>query len=225
MLAAPAAVVSSFSVHRGVGVSVTGKDAPAGSTRRRTTACVPHSLELVLSLRPRRPPRPSTLRRCRAIRPSSSGRRIICRAFSVIRNSPLRIDLSCVLDQVVSELTAFLRKATLGTLNSLVVTYGGQIGSSSYETILAELSTLISDMDLPQALILIRSALLQGQALQELQRLFTSLFQSANSAAKPSQSGGLAKQALSPIAKCVAVLCLAAGDQKCASHLNLCSAM
>jgi cullin-associated NEDD8-dissociated protein 1 len=72
------------------------------------------------------------------------------KAFSVIANSPLRIDLSCVLDHVVSELTAFLRKAnralrqaTLGTLNSLVVTYGGQIGSSSYETIIAELSTLI----------------------------------------------------------------------------------
>ncbi|ONM19240.1 Mediator of RNA polymerase II transcription subunit 33B [Zea mays] len=30
--------------------------------------------------------------------------------FSVIANSPLRIDLSCVLDHVVSELTAFLRK-------------------------------------------------------------------------------------------------------------------
>lgn len=31
-------------------------------------------------------------------------------AFAVIANSPLRIDLSCVLEQVVSELTAFLRK-------------------------------------------------------------------------------------------------------------------
>ncbi|AQK60434.1 Cullin-associated NEDD8-dissociated protein 1 [Zea mays] len=193
------------------------------------------------------------------------------KAFSVIANSPLRIDLSCVLDHVVSELTAFLRKAnralrqaTLGTLNSLVVTYGGQIGSSSYETIIAELSTLISDMDLhmtalalelcctimvdrksiqnvglavrdkvlPQALVLIRSALLQGQALQALQRFFASLVQSANtsfdallesliSAAKPSHSGSLAKQALSSIAKCVAVLCLAAGDQKCASTIEM----
>uniref|UniRef100_A0A804P457 Cullin-associated NEDD8-dissociated protein 1 n=1 Tax=Zea mays TaxID=4577 RepID=A0A804P457_MAIZE len=172
------------------------------------------------------------------------------KAFSVIANSPLRIDLSCVLDHVVSELTAFLRKAnralrqaTLGTLNSLVVTYGGQIGSSSYETIIAELSTLISDMDLhmtalalelcctimvdrksiqnvglavrdkvlPQALVLIRSALLQGQALQALQRFFASLVQSANtsfdallesliSAAKPSHS---------------------AGDQKCASTIEM----
>lgn len=31
-------------------------------------------------------------------------------AFSVIANSPLRINLSCVLDHVVFELTAFLRK-------------------------------------------------------------------------------------------------------------------
>uniref|UniRef100_A0A0E0G1V5 Cullin-associated NEDD8-dissociated protein 1 n=1 Tax=Oryza nivara TaxID=4536 RepID=A0A0E0G1V5_ORYNI len=193
------------------------------------------------------------------------------KAFAVIAKSPLRIDLSCVLDHVISELTAFLRKAnralrqaTLGTLNSLVVAYGGQIGSSSYETIIAELSTLISDMDLhmtalalelcctimvdrksiqnvglavrykvlPQALILIRSALLQGQALQALQRFFASLVQSANtsfdtlldsliSTAKPSQSGGLAKQALSSIAQCVAVLCLAAGDQKCASTIEM----
>jgi cullin-associated NEDD8-dissociated protein 1 len=30
--------------------------------------------------------------------------------ISVIANSPLRIDLSCVLDHVVSELTALLRK-------------------------------------------------------------------------------------------------------------------
>ncbi|KAI4967872.1 hypothetical protein ZWY2020_011333 [Hordeum vulgare] len=152
----------------------------------------------------------------------------------------------------------------IGTLNSLVVTYGGQIGSSSYETIIAELSTLISDIDLhmaalalelcctimvdrrsiknvslavrhkvlPQALILIRSALLQGQALQALQKFFASLVQSANtsfetlldsliSTAKPSQSGGLSKHALSSIAQCVAVLCLAAGDQKCASTVEM----
>ncbi|URE47190.1 Cullin-associated NEDD8-dissociated [Musa troglodytarum] len=194
------------------------------------------------------------------------------KAFAVIANSPLRIDLSCVLEQVVSELTAFLRKAnralrqaTLGTLNSLVVAYGGQITSSAYEVIIVELSTLISEADLhmtalalelcctmmtdrissqsvgltvrhkvlPQALILIRSSLLQGQALQALQRFFASLVHSANtsfdalldsllSSAKPSpQSGGLAKQALYSIAQCVAVLCLAAGDQKCASTVEM----
>ncbi|XP_010912657.1 cullin-associated NEDD8-dissociated protein 1 [Elaeis guineensis] len=194
------------------------------------------------------------------------------KAFAVIANSPLRIDLSCVLEQVISELTTFLRKAnralrqaTLGTLNSLVVAYGDQIGPSAYEIIISELSALISDTDLhmtalalelcctmmtdrkssqnvgltvrykvlPQALILIRSSLLQGQALQALQRFFASLVHSANtsfetlldsllSSAKPSpQSGGLAKQALYSIAQCVAVLCLAAGDQKCASTVEM----
>ncbi|XP_078432582.1 cullin-associated and neddylation dissociated [Wolffia australiana] len=188
------------------------------------------------------------------------------KAFAVISSSPLRIDLSIVLDQIVSELTAFLRKAnralrqaTLETLNSLVVAYGTNINSSAYEVIVAELSALISDSDLhmaalslelcctlmtdrkphniglivrnevlPQALALVRSSLLQGQALQSLQRFFASLVHSENSfdslldallsTAKPSpQAGGLAKQALSSVAQCVAVLCLAAGDQKCSS--------
>lgn len=39
-----------------------------------------------------------------------------------------------------------LRQATLGTLNSLVVSYGDQIGSSAYETIIIELSTLIRSL-------------------------------------------------------------------------------
>ncbi|KAE8767813.1 Cullin-associated NEDD8-dissociated protein 1 [Hordeum vulgare] len=74
---------------------------------------------------------------------------------------------------------------------------------------------------LPQALILIRSSLLQGQALQALQKFFASLVQYANtsfetlsysliSTAKPSQSGGVSMQALSSIAQFVVVLCLAA---------------
>ncbi|GLT90694.1 hypothetical protein SLE2022_086150 [Rubroshorea leprosula] len=77
------------------------------------------------------------------------------KAFSVIAASPLRIDLSCVLEHVISELTAFLRKAnralrqaTLGTLNSLIEAYGDQIGPAAYEVIIVELSTLISDSDL-----------------------------------------------------------------------------
>ncbi|KAF3773876.1 Cullin-associated NEDD8-dissociated protein 1 [Nymphaea thermarum] len=188
------------------------------------------------------------------------------KAFSIIACSPLKIDLSCVLEHVFAELTAFLRKAnralrqaSLGTLNSLIVAYGDRISSSIYEVIIAELSTLISDSDLhmtalalelcctmmanrkssqnvgfavrtkvlPQALILVRSSLLQGQALQALQCFFEALVCSANtsfdtlldsllSSAKPSpQSGGLAKQALYSVAQCVAVLCLAAGDRKC----------
>ncbi|KAL7237890.1 hypothetical protein ACSBR2_004067 [Camellia fascicularis] len=195
------------------------------------------------------------------------------KAFAVIAASSLRIDLSCVLEHVIAELTAFLRKAnralrqaTLETLNSLIVAYGDKIGSAAYEVIIVELSTLISDTDLhmtalalelgctlmadkrsipnvgltvrnkvlPQALTLIRSSLLQGQALSALQRFFAALVYSANtsfdalldsllSTAKPSpQSGGVAKQALFSIAQCVAaVLCLAAGDQKCSPTVKM----
>lgn len=69
--------------------------------------------------------------------------------------------------------------------------------------------------------------------LQALQKFFASLVHSANtsfdalldsllSSTKPSpQSGGLAKQALFSIARCVAVLCLAAGDTKCASTVEM----
>ncbi|KAI5658172.1 hypothetical protein M9H77_26965 [Catharanthus roseus] len=194
------------------------------------------------------------------------------KAFAVIAASPLHLDLSCVLEHVTTELTAFLRKAnralrqaTLGTLNTLIVAYGDKIGSAAYEIIIGELSTLISDSDLhmtalalelcctlmsdrrsspnvgltvrnrvlPQALTLIRSSLLQGQALLALQNFFAGLVYSANtsfdvlldsllSTAKPSpQSGGVAKQALFSIAQCLAVLCLAAGDQKCSSTVNM----
>ncbi|KAK2373377.1 cullin-associated NEDD8-dissociated protein [Trifolium repens] len=77
------------------------------------------------------------------------------RAFPVIATSPLRVDLSCVLEHVVAELTAFLRKAhralrqaTLGTLNSLIGAYCDKFGLSAYEVIVVELSGLISDSDL-----------------------------------------------------------------------------
>ncbi|GAB4848565.1 Cullin-associated NEDD8-dissociated protein 1 [Ancistrocladus abbreviatus] len=194
------------------------------------------------------------------------------KAFATIAASTLHIDLSSVLENVIAELTAFLRKAnralrqaTLGTLNSIVVAYRDQISSSAYEVIIVELSTLISDSDLhmtalalelcctlmadgrsspnvcltvrdrvlPQALMLVRSSLLQGQALLALQSFFAGLVYSANtsfeslldsllSSAKPSpQSGGVAKQALFSIAQCVAVLCLAAGDSKCSSTVDM----
>lgn len=42
----------------------------------------------------------------------------------MIANSPLRIDLSCVLDHVVSELTAFLRKVRYSyTVQCLLMFY------------------------------------------------------------------------------------------------------
>lgn len=121
------------------------------------------------------------------------------------------------------------------------------------------IGSIVRTKVLPQALALVRSSLLQGQALQvsffwkvyensewfpavwnyfifvwqSLQRFFASLVHSANtsfdslldallSSAKPSpQSGGLAKQALFSVAQCVAVLCLAAGDQKCSSTVEM----
>ncbi|MFS7945970.1 putative TATA-binding protein interacting (TIP20) [Helianthus anomalus] len=195
------------------------------------------------------------------------------KAFAVIAASSLHLDLSCVLEHVIVELTAFLRKAnralrqaTLGTLNTLVVAYGDKIGFAAYEVIIVELSTLISDSDLhmtalalelcctlmsdrrsgptvgltvrnkvlPQALALVKSSLLQGQALLALQNFFATLVYSANtsfdallesllSTAKPSPQGGggIAKQALFSIAQCVAVLCLAAGDHKCSSTVGM----
>ncbi|KAL9241863.1 hypothetical protein vseg_015923 [Gypsophila vaccaria] len=194
------------------------------------------------------------------------------KAFAVIAASPLHIDLSCILEIVVAELTAFLRKAnrtlrqaTLGTLNSIIKAYGDKISSSAYEVIIVELSSLISDSELhmtalslelcctlmadrkstsnvgitvkdkvlPQALTLVRSSLLQGQALAALQKFFAimvnsastsfeSLLESLLSSAKPSpQSGGVAKQAMFSIAQCVAVLCLAAGEAKCSSTVNM----
>lgn len=69
--------------------------------------------------------------------------------------------------------------------------------------------------------------------LQALQNFFAALVYSANTSfdsllesllasAKPSpQSGGIAKQALYSIAQCVAVLCLAAGDQKCSATVTM----
>ncbi|CAM6099751.1 unnamed protein product [Calypogeia fissa] len=191
------------------------------------------------------------------------------KAFATIAESPLNIDLSSVLEQVVTELTTFLRKAnralrqaSLGTLNALLTAYSNNISPTSYELIIVELSTLISDADLhmtalalelcctmmldkqhhaaagaavggkvlPQALILVKSPLLQGQALQTLQGFFAALVQSQNtsfdtlleallSTARTSGAAGgpASKQSYHSIAQCAGVLCLAAGDAKCSS--------
>lgn len=42
-------------------------------------------------------------------------------ALAVIATSPLRVDLSCVLEQVVAELTAFLRKVCYSSLSKLLI--------------------------------------------------------------------------------------------------------
>ncbi|GKA39530.1 cullin-associated NEDD8-dissociated protein 1 [Tanacetum coccineum] len=93
------------------------------------------------------------------------------KAFAVIAASPLHIDLSCVLDHVIVELTAFLRKQNLNLdswlillflkirkpsimvgnarhLKTLIVNCGDKISSAAYKVIIMELSTLISDSDL-----------------------------------------------------------------------------
>eukprot|EP00250_Pteridium_aquilinum_P018481 c24109_g1_i1 orf=324-4016(+) len=194
------------------------------------------------------------------------------KAFATIAESSLKIDLSSVLEQVIIELTTFLRKAnralrqaSLYTLNALLAAYSEKISKSSLESIVTELSSLISDADLhmtalalelcctmmgdqkhhtsldstvagkvlPQALILVRSSLLQGQALQALQSFFAALVRSANTsfdslldaliaASKGSAAGGAAgKQAYYSIAQCAAVVCLAAGDAKCSSTVAM----
>ncbi|KAI4375458.1 hypothetical protein MLD38_013325 [Melastoma candidum] len=182
------------------------------------------------------------------------------KAFAVIATSPLKVHLSCVLDHVIAELTAFLRKAnralrqaTLGTLNSLISAYGDSIDSSAYEKLSNFISACtgtllhldgdnrssrnfglaVAERVLPQALTLIKSSLLQRQGLSPLQNFFAALVYSANSSfdsllesllssAKPyPQSGAIVKQALYSIAQCVAVLCLAAGDQKCSSTMKM----
>ncbi|KAL6580359.1 Cullin-associated NEDD8-dissociated protein 1 [Orobanche minor] len=199
------------------------------------------------------------------------------KAFAVIAASPLHLEISCVLVQVVSELSALLknlfmlyeanqplRQATHGTLNTLIVGYGDKIGLAAYKVIIVELSSLISDSDLhmtalalelcctlmlgersspnvgptvrimilPRAMTLVKSSLLQGQALQ-LQEFFVVLVRSANtsfdelletlvSTAKTSpEIGGAAEKALFSIATCIAVLCLAAGHEKCSSTVDM----
>ncbi|GBG74361.1 hypothetical protein CBR_g18772 [Chara braunii] len=193
------------------------------------------------------------------------------KAFAVIAESPLGIDLSIVLEPVVTELTTFLRKAnralrqaSLFTLNSLVRAYGSRISGKNYDAIITELSSLISESDLhmsalalelcrtmvldkkrktagtterekvlPQALELVRSSLLQGQALETLQSFFAALVQaeicnfesllSALMAATKSGPGGasVSKQAYHSIARCSAVLCLTTGRSKCSQTVSM----
>lgn len=122
------------------------------------------------------------------------------------------------------------------------------------------ISMAVTSKVLPQALTLIKSSLLQGQALlvilcfccsiyfisiinvsepvtlnwalQALQKFFATLVDSSNtnfdtllesllSSVNSSTSSSIVKQALYSIAQCVAVLCLAAGDEKCSSTVKM----
>ncbi|KAG0481311.1 hypothetical protein HPP92_012169 [Vanilla planifolia] len=90
---------------------------------------------------------------------------------------------------------------------------------------------IVRQKALPQALMLIRSSLLQGQGFA---KIFASLARSANtssdvlldsllSSARPSkQYSGLSKQAIYFIAQCVVEFCLAVGDKKkCACTVEM----
>ena len=184
----------------------------------------------------------------------------------------MKIDLSPVLEQVVGELTAFLRKAnrplrqaSLVTLNSLLRTHSDQVAPATYSSMIEELSPLLSDVDLamtglalelcctmllnrdrhvdagaavrdsvlPKTLVLVKSPLLQGQALLTLQRFYETLVGSANvsfesllqallstAKDKTAPAGTVSKQAYYSTAQCAASLCLAAGPAKCATTVE-----
>jgi hypothetical protein len=98
----------------------------------------------------------------------------------------------------------------------------------------ANAGMLIRERVLPQALVLVKSSLLQGQALQMLQGFFAALVQSANTSFKTllesllstarstvAPGGPVSKQAFYSIAQCAAVLCLAAGDAECSSTVAM----
>ncbi|KAL6582050.1 Cullin-associated NEDD8-dissociated protein 1 [Orobanche minor] len=88
-------------------------------------------------------------------------------------------------------------------------------------------------MILPRAVTLVKSSLLQGQALQAFQEFFAVLVRSVNtifdelletlvSTAKTSpEAGGAAAKDLFSIATYIAVLCLAAGHEKCSSTVDM----
>ncbi|KAL8156094.1 hypothetical protein AgCh_001253 [Apium graveolens] len=187
------------------------------------------------------------------------------KAFSVIATSPVHVDLSCVLEHLIEELTTFLRKAnqalrqaTLETLNALISANSDKVGSAAYGVIIEELSNVIRDSDLHVAALAIKlcSTVLADRNLApkvgstvrykvfpqvlnlELQSFFAALIHSAVTSFDdllgplistdiPSvKSGGsFAKQALFSTAQCVAVLCIAAGDQKCSSTVAMLAAM
>lgn len=152
-----------------------------------------------------------------------------------------------------------LRQASLATLEALVAKYGSSIDAASTSAIMAEASSLISDADLsiaalslklavtllkqqpavaqqvvdkvlPAGLVLVRSPLLQGAALAELQALFPALAATGSPAASTDallnalldegrgrrQDGagstdGSVRQAQHSVAQCCAVLVVPAG--------------
>ncbi|KAF6251732.1 armadillo-type protein [Scenedesmus sp. NREL 46B-D3] len=152
-----------------------------------------------------------------------------------------------------------LRQASLAALEALAAKYGPSLDPASTSALLAESSSLISDADLsiaalslklavtllrqqpavaqqvvervlPAGLVLVRSPLLQGSALAELQALFPALAGTGSPAAKTEallsalldegrgrregggSTDGSARQAQHSVAQCCAVLVVPAGQ-------------
>jgi len=139
------------------------------------------------------------------------------KAIATLAKSELQIDISIICKDVVLECSTFLRKndralkqAALMTLNSLIASYGKLIGDSLYETVMKELTILVSDAELhlthlalqlcscmvskapnenvnlihsyilPRVLVLLQSPLLQGIARNSLRSLFANLVQAGS---------------------------------------------
>jgi cullin-associated NEDD8-dissociated protein 1 len=86
------------------------------------------------------------------------------KAFGEIAASPLRLDLSAVLGDVIKELATFLRKQnrqlkqqTLHTLTVIIQHYGGDKSAQAYtDDVLKELANLISDSEMHLAHLALR---------------------------------------------------------------------
>lgn len=96
------------------------------------------------------------------------------RTLAAIAHSPLRVDLTPVLSEAMSELSHFLRQqsralkqAALDTLNALVESNGSHMSGEVFATVLSEVAALVSDADLHLshlALRLVRSVLATSPA-------------------------------------------------------------
>ncbi|EDW76056.1 uncharacterized protein Dwil_GK14870 [Drosophila willistoni] len=186
------------------------------------------------------------------------------KALTMIAASPLRIDLTPILHDVLPTLGTFLRKNhralklhSLDLINKIVINYSCSFDSNLLQTAIVEIPPLISDSDLhvaqysltllsttarmqpqalvgiheqflPSVLLLVRSPLLQGSALNCTLELFQALVQtqlsgldyqslvsklmepvligSDASSTRPTEPIQLHKQAYHSSAKCIAAL-------------------
>lgn len=180
------------------------------------------------------------------------------KALTKVAGSPLRIDLSLLLNEAMPLMATFLRKnhrglklSTLVCLDLLVQNYGSVMSTSHFQAVLDELPALINDVDLhvsqltlvlltsiatkqklllktirvnilPSALLLTKSPLLQGNALNAMVTLLTTLVKHGEDGLKYADllqmltqviyvdsSVTLHKMAYHSLAKCTAALTMA----------------